>query len=96
MARSEPPDQPLHPSFGAKLAWWRRARGLSVIALARRAKLATSLIYQYERGEQNPTYGSACKLAEALEVEIAYLWDHFPPPGPANPARVSSRGSGIS
>lgn len=53
---------------------------MTIRELARRADLSWSLISQYEGGGQNPTYGSACALAEGLEIPVCYLWDHLPPP----------------
>ena len=70
----------VHPTFGAKVAYWRSLRGISGRELARRAGLAFSLVYAYERGSQSPTYETACRLADVLVVRVEYLWDHAPPP----------------
>lgn len=48
----------------------RKARGLSVYAVATATGLDASSISRIERGEQTPTPASAKKLAEALGVPV--------------------------
>jgi len=70
----------VHPYFGAKLRFWRCIRGFGSKELGRRAGISESLVSHYENGKTNPSYETACKLAQVLGLPIEYLWDHQPPP----------------
>lgn len=77
----------IHPTFGAKLRWWRESRGLSQQGLADAAKVSKSLIEAYEKSKSNLGYQRTCWIAEALDIPVPYLWDHDPPPSPHGAAR---------
>ncbi len=89
----------VHPYFGAKLRFWRCIRGFGSKDLGRRALISESLVSHYESGKTNPSYDTACKLAEVLGVPIEYLWDHQPPPAfsvpEPDPRRTRDRRSGF-
>ena len=60
------PKQTAGATFGARLRQMREAKGLSVQALAAATGLHRQSVYQWERGEREPTWAAACKLADAL------------------------------
>lgn len=63
---------------------WRRERGMSQAALAKRAGVSEGLIAQIETGKRNPGLGNALQIAEALGVEInAIAHVHVDIPGAA-------------
>ncbi|MHC4711984.1 MAG: helix-turn-helix domain-containing protein [Planctomycetota bacterium] len=70
----------IHPTLGSKLTYFRKLRGLSSRALARAAGISASAVSGYERGKANPSYEHSQRLAEALGVHVAWLWDHTPAP----------------
>jgi len=86
-SQSDPVSKPIHPTFGAKVRWWRRERGLTLEELAARARISREIITAYETGRSNPSYDFTCRLAIELEVPTEYLWDHMPAPGREAPAR---------
>ena len=53
----------------------RQDAGLSQQGLAEAAEIRQALISEIERGEANPTLESLVKLAEALKVDLATLFD---------------------
>lgn len=63
-------DEEMHP-----IAAWRRYRGLSQAALARKAKLSQVWISRIERGGGYGSQRTRRKLAEALEAPIWALED---------------------
>ncbi len=69
-----------HPTLGGNLYWWRLTRRLSHRELGARAGLAYRSVGAWETGERDPSYDEACRLAEALEIPVQYLWDHVPAP----------------
>ena len=66
--------------FGTRLKELRESAGLTVYALAKRAKLTQINIHRIENGERDPAWATAVKLAEALGVSLAEF-DALPPPG---------------
>lgn len=67
----------VNPYTGPNLRRWRKARGLSLRALSELADVTYSSIGQYERGDAEMPYANALKLAKALGIPVAYLWDHI-------------------
>jgi transcriptional regulator with XRE-family HTH domain len=63
-------DEEMHP-----IAAWRRYRGLSQTALARKAQLSQVWISRIERGGGYGSQRTRRKLAEALEAPIWALED---------------------
>lgn len=53
----------------------RRERGLSQEALAAEAKMRQALVSDLELGDANPTLKSLTRLAQALQVDMAELFD---------------------
>lgn len=60
----------------------RSERGLSLDALASRSGVSRSMISLIERGENNPTAVLLDRLAQALDVPLASLFDNPPPAEP--------------
>lgn len=60
---------------GANVRRLRRAKGLSQEALAHEASMAMRYLAGIERGEENPSLAFLLKLAEALEIHPARLFD---------------------
>jgi len=65
----------IRQSLGRNLARLRRENGLSQEAFADVAGLHRTYISGIERGVRNPTITIVQKLADALEVPIAALFD---------------------
>jgi len=55
-------------NFGNRLRLLRQAAGLSQKVLARAAKLTQQTISQLERGGSQPSWGTVCRLAGALQI----------------------------
>lgn len=53
----------------------RRERGFSQEALAAEAKMRQALVSDLELGDANPTLKSLSRLAQALQVDLAELFD---------------------
>ncbi|HBY43164.1 XRE family transcriptional regulator [Brevundimonas diminuta] len=60
---------------GANVRRLRRAKGLSQEALAHEAGMAMRYLAGIERGEENPSLAFLVKLASALEIHPARLFD---------------------
>lgn len=60
---------------GANVRRLRKAKGLSQEALAHEAGMAMRYLAGIERGEENPSLAFLVKLAEALNVGPAALFD---------------------
>lgn len=79
----------------------RRARGLSLDAVAKLSGVSRSMVSQIERGESSPTISTLWNLTKALQMDFAGLLEH----GPKDRIEVlhsddvptiSNRGSGCS
>jgi len=66
---------PILLSFGLRVRLLRNQAGLTQEKLSFRADLERSYIGQVERGERNVTILNVCKLAKALRVRPAELFD---------------------
>lgn len=60
-------------SFGARLQSIRKKHGLSQEKLAELSGLHRTYISSLERGARNPTLTTLSAIANALNVDIAYL-----------------------
>ena len=69
-------DQP--SSVGPRLLEVRRARGLSLRALAALSGLSVNAISRIERGDSSPTVSSLQRLAAALDVPLIEFFKHEP------------------
>ena len=58
----------LAADFGANVRTARRAKGMTIEALADEVGLAYSYVGQLERGLRNPTLGVVERMASALQV----------------------------
>ena len=68
----------LATNFGLSLRRAREARGLSMFALAKAARMNRSTVQRLERGVQDPSEGTTRKLERVLEQELtpSYLRDY--------------------
>ncbi len=73
--------------FGVRLRELREQAGLSQAQLGERAGMAYQAIARLERGEREPTWPTALKLAEALGVDL----NSFSPPPPPPPRPTGKR-----
>lgn len=64
----------LQTIFGANVRNHRKARGLTQEALAERVDVSIETIGKIERGAAAPTFSTAEKIAEALEVNATVLF----------------------
>ncbi|WP_405495104.1 helix-turn-helix domain-containing protein [Nocardia sp. NBC_00511] len=62
-----------HFSIGARIAEVRRLRGLTQLALARRASVSNSLLSKVESGERPATHSLTAAVARALSVSVTDL-----------------------
>lgn len=65
----------LEKKFGQNVRHWRKKRGLSQEELADRAQLHPTYVSGIETGYRNPTVKIVGKLATALGVEPACLFE---------------------
>ena len=65
----------LSKRFGSKLAYIRKSKKLSQIALAGNANMNANYLGQIERGEANITIEMIKTIADALDVEAKELFD---------------------
>ena len=55
------------------LAAEREKRGVTKYALAQRSGVSPQMVGYIEKGERNPTFEIVCRLADALDVDLAKL-----------------------
>lgn len=93
-ARSE-----IHDRLAFALREARRARGLSLEAVAKLSGVSRSMVSQIERGESSPTVATLWNLTQALQVDFAGLLEGKPAPvievTRASAAPVMQRGPGV-
>lgn len=63
----------IHSRLAASLREARKARGLSLDAVARLSGVSRSMVSQIERGESSPTVATLWNLTQALQVDFAGL-----------------------
>ena len=69
-----------HVPFNQNILLWRRARGLTQVELARRARVPQPNLSSIERGARDVSLRTLRALALALEVRPGILVDGVPPP----------------
>ena len=71
----------IHDRLATSLREARRARGLSLDAVAKLSGVSRSMVSQIERGESSPTVATLWNLTQALQVDFAGLLEGQPRPG---------------
>lgn len=93
------PRSDIHDRLAASLREARKARGLSLDAVAKLSGVSRSMVSQIERGESSPTVATLWNLTQALQVDFAGLLEGRPAPGidvtRAAAAPVIARSPGI-
>lgn len=89
----------IHDRLAASLREARKARGLSLDAVAKLSGVSRSMVSQIERGESSPTVATLWNLTQALQVDFAGLLEGRPAPGieitRAHAAPVIARSPGV-
>ena len=67
--------------FRARLREARRAKGLSLEAVAKLSGVSRSMVSQIERAESSPTVATLWNLTQALQVDFAGLLEGRTAPG---------------
>ena len=75
------PRSDIHDRLAASLRDARKARGLSLDAVAKLSGVSRSMVSQIERGESSPTVATLWNLTQALQVDFAGLLEGKPEPG---------------
>lgn len=75
------PRSDIHDRLAASLRDARRARGLSLDAVAKLSGVSRSMVSQIERGESSPTVATLWNLTQALQVDFAGLLEGRVTPG---------------
>ena len=75
------PRYDIHDRLAASLREARKARGLSLDAVAKLSGVSRSMVSQIERGESSPTVATLWNLTQALQVDFAGLLEGKPEPG---------------
>lgn len=71
----------IHDRLAASLKEARKAKGLSLDAVARLSGVSRSMVSQIERGESSPTVATLWNLTQALQVDFAGLLEGRTAPG---------------
>jgi transcriptional regulator with XRE-family HTH domain len=79
---SSAPDVATDVDVGERLREIRRQRRATLRTVADRSGLSESFLSQVERGRSNASIGSLRRIAEALGVTVADLFEPSGPPGP--------------
>lgn len=75
------PRSDIHDRLAASLRDARKARGLSLDAVAKLSGVSRSMVSQIERGESSPTVATLWNLTQALQVDFAGLLEGKTAPG---------------
>lgn len=67
------PTKTKQATFASRLRELRINAGLTQAQLAERAGLGSQAIPRLERGEREPTWETACLLADALAIDVGKL-----------------------
>lgn len=93
------PRSDIHDRLAISLRDTRRARGLSLDAVAKLSGVSRSMVSQIERGESSPTVATLWNLTQALQVDFAGLLEGRAPAvievTRAKAAPVMQRGPGV-
>jgi len=79
---SSAPDVATEVDVGERLRELRRRRRATLRTVAERSGLSESFLSQVERGRSNASIASLRRIAEALGVSVADLFEPAGPPGP--------------
>ena len=95
------PRSDIHDRLAASLREARKARGLSLDAVAKLSGVSRSMVSQIERGESSPTVATLWNLTQALQVDFAGLLEGRAEPGiqvirAAAAPVIHGRGKGVS
>ena len=71
----------IHDRLATALRAARKARGLSLEAVAKLSGVSRSMVSQIERAESSPTVATLWNLTQALQVDFAGLLEGRPTPG---------------
>lgn len=91
----------IHDRLASSLKEARKAKGLSLDAVARLSGVSRSMVSQIERGESSPTVATLWNLTQALQVDFAGLLERRAEPGidvvraEAAPV-IGGRGQGVT
>ena len=90
----------IHDRLALALRDARRAKGLSLDAIAKLSGVSRSMVSQIERGESSPTVATLWNLTQALQVDFAGLLEDRPTPGvevirAADTPTIAGRGRGV-
>lgn len=86
-AEISPPGQDVDPVaqtqalLATRIRSFRRARGLTIAALAKEVGVTAAMASQIERGVTNPSMSTLVRIAGALKVSIAQLFEVTNPEG---------------
>lgn len=61
-------------TFPGRLKQSRKASGLSQMQLSIKSGIAQNMIWAYESGKRMPSAYTLCRLADALDVSMDYLY----------------------
>lgn len=91
----------IHERLAVSLRETRKARGLSLDAVAKLSGVSRSMVSQIERGESSPTVATLWNLTQALQVDFAGLLEGKPAPGiavtrSAAAPVIAGRGAGVT
>ena len=75
------PRSDIHDRLALSLREARKARGLSLDAVAKLSGVSRSMVSQIERGESSPTVATLWNLTQALQVDFAGLLEQKPVAG---------------
>lgn len=95
------PRSDIHDRLAASLRDTRKARGLSLDAVAKLSGVSRSMVSQIERGESSPTVATLWNLTQALKVDFAGLLEGKADTGievmrAAQAPVIGGRGQGVS
>jgi transcriptional regulator with XRE-family HTH domain len=95
------PRSDIHDRLAASLREARKARGLSLDAVAKLSGVSRSMVSQIERGESSPTVAILWNLTQALQVDFAGLLEGKTAPGievirAGDAPVIGGRGRGVS
>lgn len=89
----------IHDRLAYALREARKARGLSLDAVAKLSGVSRSMVSQIERGESSPTVATLWNLTKALQIDFSNLMDSKPAPTievvRAAAAPIMQRASGV-
>lgn len=94
-------DRPdIHDRLASAMREARRARGLSLDAVAKLSGVSRSMVSQIERGESSPTVATLWNLTQALQIDFAGLLEDRSAPTievirAASAPTIAGRGQGV-